>query len=42
MDPTWGQKYFFASQNSSSTHPRDDDVEFEDDSEALAYLDSVR
>ena len=41
MDPTWGQKYFFAGDLSSSV-PRDDELEFEDDTDAMAYLRSVR
>lgn len=42
MDPTWGQKYFFLSQDATSTIPQEEDLDFEDDSVALAYLRGVR
>ena len=42
MDPTWGQKYFFLGQDATSTIPQDDDLDFEDDSDAMAYLRGVR
>lgn len=42
MDPTWGQKYFFLGQDATSTIPQGEDLEFEDDSVALAYLRGVR
>ncbi|MBE3047421.1 hypothetical protein IMZ48_33895 [Candidatus Bathyarchaeota archaeon] len=42
MDPTWGQKYFFLGQDATSTIPQEEDLDFEDDSVALAYLRDVR
>ncbi|KAK2048367.1 hypothetical protein LZ31DRAFT_591659 [Colletotrichum somersetense] len=42
IDPTWGQKYVFSSAAGSTTVPVDPDLEFEDDTDALAYLKSVR
>lgn len=42
IDPTWGQKYVFSSSNDASTIPRGQESDFEDDSDAMAYLLSVR
>lgn len=42
IDPTWGQKYVFSSYGDATTIPSDSDVEFEDDADAMAYLQSVR
>ncbi|KAK1572900.1 uncharacterized protein LY79DRAFT_526634 [Colletotrichum navitas] len=42
IDPTWGQKYVFSSVAGSTTVPVDPDLEFEDDADAMAYLESVR
>ncbi|KAG6113081.1 hypothetical protein E4U31_001786 [Claviceps sp. LM219 group G6] len=42
IDPTWGQKYVFLSSNDASTIPRGQESDFEDDSDAMAYLLSVR
>ncbi|KAG6052366.1 hypothetical protein E4U17_005882 [Claviceps sp. LM77 group G4] len=42
IDPTWGQKYVFSSSNDASTIPRGQELDFEDDSDAMAYLLSVR
>jgi hypothetical protein len=41
MDPTWGQKYVFSSED-ATTIPDDADVDFEDDGDAMEYLRSVR
>jgi hypothetical protein len=40
IDPTWGQKYVFS--GSATTIPEGEESEFEDDSDAMAYLMSVR
>ncbi|KAM0342803.1 hypothetical protein ACHAPU_009167 [Fusarium lateritium] len=42
IDPTWGQKYVFAGSEHATTIPAGEESEFEDDSEAMAYLNSVR
>ncbi|KAG5972071.1 hypothetical protein E4U58_006942 [Claviceps cyperi] len=42
IDPTWGQKYVFSSSTDASTIPRGQESDFEDDSDAMAYLLSVR
>ncbi|SPO00053.1 uncharacterized protein DNG_02905 [Cephalotrichum gorgonifer] len=42
MDPTWGQKYFFLSQDATSTIPQEEGLEWEDDADAMAYLRGVR
>ncbi|KAK1994561.1 hypothetical protein LX36DRAFT_584155 [Colletotrichum falcatum] len=42
IDPTWGQKYVFSSTAGATTVPIDPDLEFEDDGDAMAYLESVR
>lgn len=42
IDPTWGQKYVFSSSENATTIPAGEESEFEDDSEAMAYLMSVR
>ena len=41
IDPTWGQKYVFGNED-ATTVPRGQESDFEDDSEAMAYLMSVR
>jgi hypothetical protein len=40
IDPTWGQKYVFS--GAATTIPAGEEGNFEDDSEAMAYLHSVR
>lgn len=40
-DATYGQRSAFGSLQ-QPTHPSDDDLEFEDEGDALAYLKSVR
>ncbi|KAG5937088.1 hypothetical protein E4U59_004622 [Claviceps monticola] len=42
IDPTWGQKYVFSTSSDASTIPRGQESDFEDDSDAMAYLLSVR
>ncbi|KAL5611499.1 hypothetical protein BROUX41_000907 [Berkeleyomyces rouxiae] len=42
IDSTFGQKYFFTGQGTQTSVPKDDDLNFEDDSAAMAYLNSVR
>ncbi|KAF5976804.1 hypothetical protein FBULB1_6789 [Fusarium bulbicola] len=42
IDPTWGQKYVFAGNGYTTTIPEGEEDDFEDDSEAMAYLNSVR
>ncbi|KAL0937310.1 snare complex subunit vam7 [Colletotrichum truncatum] len=42
IDPTWGQKYVFSTSESATTVPVDPDLDFEDDGDAMAYLQSVR
>ncbi|KAL2686980.1 hypothetical protein Neosp_004527 [[Neocosmospora] mangrovei] len=42
IDPTWGQKYVFSGSGNATTVPAGEESEFEDDSEAMAYLSSVR
>ncbi|RDA95347.1 hypothetical protein CP533_3442 [Ophiocordyceps camponoti-saundersi (nom. inval.)] len=42
IDPTWGQKYVFSGAADSSTIPYGEEADFEDDSEAMAYLRAVR
>ncbi|KKA30516.1 hypothetical protein TD95_002073 [Thielaviopsis punctulata] len=42
IDSTFGQKYFFAGQGTNTSVPNDEELDFEDDSEAMAYLSSVR
>lgn len=42
IDPTWGQKYVFSSSKDATTIPEGEESEFEDDSDAMAYLMSVR
>ncbi|KAM0432257.1 hypothetical protein ACHAPT_004795 [Fusarium lateritium] len=41
IDPTWGQKYVF-SGGLTTTAPAGEESDFEDDTEAMAYLNSVR
>ncbi|KAH8122056.1 hypothetical protein LI328DRAFT_169984 [Trichoderma asperelloides] len=42
IDPTWGQKYVFSGSKDATTIPEGEESEFEDDSDAMAYLMSVR
>ncbi|KAH7192491.1 uncharacterized protein B0J16DRAFT_61308 [Fusarium flagelliforme] len=42
IDPTWGQKYVFADSEHATTIPAGEESEFEDDTDAMAYLNSVR
>ncbi|KAF4450683.1 hypothetical protein F53441_6224 [Fusarium austroafricanum] len=42
IDPTWGQKYVFAGSNQTTTIPEGEEDDFEDDADAMAYLNSVR
>ncbi|KAK5991174.1 hypothetical protein PT974_09452 [Cladobotryum mycophilum] len=42
IDPTWGQKYVFSDLEHATTIPQGEESEFEDDSDAMAYLMSVR
>lgn len=42
IDPTWGQKYVFSDLENATTIPHGEESEFEDDSDAMAYLMSVR
>lgn len=41
IDPTWGQKYVFSGAN-TTTIPAGEESDFEDDADAMAYLNSVR
>lgn len=41
IDPTWGQKYVFSGSN-ATTIPPGEESDFEDDADAMAYLNSVR
>ncbi|KAF4983159.1 hypothetical protein FZEAL_1382 [Fusarium zealandicum] len=41
IDPTWGQKYVFSGEH-TTTIPRGEESDFEDDGDAMAYLNSVR
>lgn len=42
MDPTWGQKYVFSNYSDATTIPKGEESDFEDDTDAMAYLMSVR
>ncbi|KAG5994805.1 hypothetical protein E4U54_003029 [Claviceps lovelessii] len=42
IDPTWGQKYVFSSLEDATTIPYGEESDFEDDFDAMAYLQSVR
>ncbi|KAL6901539.1 hypothetical protein GGI43DRAFT_383150 [Trichoderma evansii] len=42
IDPTWGQKYVFSGGKDATTIPEGEESDFEDDSDAMAYLMSVR
>ncbi|RGP63150.1 hypothetical protein FLONG3_10011 [Fusarium longipes] len=42
IDPTWGQKYVFADSEHATTIPAGEESDFEDDADAMAYLNSVR
>ncbi|GKU03840.1 hypothetical protein FLAG1_04579 [Fusarium langsethiae] len=42
IDPTWGQKYVFADNEHATTIPAGEESDFEDDTDAMAYLNSVR
>ncbi|KAG8670005.1 hypothetical protein FPOAC2_09347 [Fusarium poae] len=42
IDPTWGQKYVFADNEHATTIPAGEESDFEDDADAMAYLNSVR
>ncbi|KAL7800140.1 hypothetical protein V8C37DRAFT_364249 [Trichoderma ceciliae] len=42
IDPTWGQKYVFYGSENATTIPEGEESDFEDDSDAMAYLMSVR
>lgn len=42
LDPTWGQKYVFSNQEAATTIPAGEESDFEDDTDAMAYLMSVR
>ncbi|PNY27497.1 Uncharacterized protein TCAP_02577 [Tolypocladium capitatum] len=42
IDPTWGQKYVFSNLEDGSSIPFGEESDFEDDSDAMAYLRSVR
>lgn len=42
IDPTWGQKYVFSSSANATTIPSGEESDFEDDTDAMAYLMSVR
>ncbi|EGR46901.1 uncharacterized protein TRIREDRAFT_80052 [Trichoderma reesei QM6a] len=42
IDPTWGQKYVFSGTETATTIPEGEESEFEDDTDAMAYLLSVR
>ncbi|PHH92368.1 hypothetical protein CDD83_7650 [Cordyceps sp. RAO-2017] len=41
IDPTWGQKYVFSGLGDASTIPYGDESDFEDDTDAMAYLRSI-
>ncbi|KAF4454139.1 v-snare [Fusarium albosuccineum] len=42
IDPTWGQKYVFSGADYKTTAPAGEESDFEDDTDAMAYLSSVR
>ncbi|KAF7549772.1 hypothetical protein G7Z17_g6178 [Cylindrodendrum hubeiense] len=42
IDPTWGQKYVFSGKENATTIPVGEEDDFEDDADAMAYLNSVR
>ncbi|CAM1506258.1 Fc.00g058990.m01.CDS01 [Cosmosporella sp. VM-42] len=42
IDATWGQKYVFSNDVNATTIPAGEESEFEDDGDAMAYLNSVR
>ncbi|KAF4972114.1 hypothetical protein FSARC_1254 [Fusarium sarcochroum] len=42
IDPTWGQKYVFSGAEHATTIPVGEESDFEDDTDAMAYLNSVR
>lgn len=42
FDATWGQKFVFSSSENATTIPFGEEDDFEDDSDAMAYLMSVR
>ncbi|KAF7562729.1 hypothetical protein G7046_g1390 [Stylonectria norvegica] len=42
IDPTWGQKYVFSGMAKATTIPAGEESDFEDDADAMAYLNSVR
>ncbi|KAM0545142.1 hypothetical protein ACHAPJ_011488 [Fusarium lateritium] len=42
IDPTWGQKYVFSGAEHATTIPVGEESDFEDDADAMAYLNSVR
>ncbi|KAH8721987.1 hypothetical protein BGZ61DRAFT_447778 [Ilyonectria robusta] len=42
IDPTWGQKYVFSGKENATTIPAGEEDDFEDDADAMAYLNSVR
>lgn len=42
IDPTWGQKYVFSGTANATTIPAGEESDFEDDTDAMAYLNSVR
>ncbi|KAM5348878.1 hypothetical protein ACJ41O_008701 [Fusarium nematophilum] len=43
IDPTWGQKYVFSSgSHATTTIPTGQESDFEDDTDAMTYLNSVR
>ncbi|KAH0491727.1 hypothetical protein TgHK011_003140 [Trichoderma gracile] len=42
IDPTWGQKYVFSGTENATTIPEGEESDFEDDTDAMAYLMSVR
>lgn len=42
VDPNSGQKYVFASYHNATTIPVGEESDFEDDTDAMAYLMSVR
>ena len=42
IDATWGQKYVFSNVVNATTIPAGEESDFEDDTDAMAYLNSVR
>jgi hypothetical protein len=42
IDPTWGQKYVFSGLEGDTTIPKDEELDFEDDADAMQYLRTVR